>query len=207
MSTKKSKQTKERIIANAAALFNERGYHGTSMADIMAATGLTKGGIYGNFKGGGTGKKGVKEEIAIAAFRHTTDTVAAAIRARTSVINHSVDKLKAAVFFYKEKILTPPITNGCPIQNTIVDAADTELALGATARSVLAAWQTSLQRTIERGITNGEIRPEVDAEQLAVTYIGMLEGGIFLAKLRNDRTQFHILADQLLVELEKIRLS
>lgn len=207
MATNKSERTRQHIVAQAAVLFNERGYHGTSMADIMAATGLTKGGIYGNFKREGLDKKGVKEEIAIAALLHTTDAVAAAIRARTSVINHAVDKLKATVFFYKEKLLTPPITHGCPIQNTIVDAGDTELSLGACARSVLAAWQASIRRTIERGIERGEIRPGVDAERLAITYIGMLEGGILLAKLRQDRSQFNVLADQLLDQLENIRLS
>ena len=207
MATPKSKRTRQKIVAAAAQLFNEQGYHGTSMADIMAATGLTKGGIYGNFRREGQDKKGVKEEIAIAAFEHTTDLVGAAIRARTSVIHHSVDKLKAAVYFYKEKILLPPLAQGCPIQNTIVDAGNTEIALGQSARAVLSRWQRSLQRTIERGIERGEIRPDTNAEQLAVTYVGMLEGGIFLAKLHQDRTVFHTLADQLLDRLDAIRIS
>jgi TetR/AcrR family transcriptional repressor of nem operon len=37
-----------------------KGYSGTSMSDITAATGLTKGSIYGNFEN--------KDEVAIAAF-------------------------------------------------------------------------------------------------------------------------------------------
>ena len=46
----KSKETRKLIIEKAAILFNQKGFHGTSMADIMDATELTKGGIYGNFK-------------------------------------------------------------------------------------------------------------------------------------------------------------
>jgi TetR/AcrR family transcriptional repressor of nem operon len=36
--------TKAHILDAAAALFNQQGYAGTSMADLMAATGLKKGG-------------------------------------------------------------------------------------------------------------------------------------------------------------------
>ena len=207
MTNRKSEQTRAKIVAAAAALFNERGYHGTSMADIMQATGLTKGGIYGNFRREGLNKQGVKEEIAIAAFRHTTDEVRRAIRTRTAVIRHSVDKLKAAVYFYKEKILQPPLTFGCPIQNTIVDVTNTELALGTCAREELARWQSALERTVAHGIEAGEIRPEVDPVELATTYIGMLEGGIFLAKLHGDRSVFHVLADQLLDRLDQLRTA
>jgi AcrR family transcriptional regulator len=37
--------TKAHILDAAAALFNQQGYAGTSMADLMAATGLKKGGF------------------------------------------------------------------------------------------------------------------------------------------------------------------
>lgn len=34
------------VVDAAARIFAERGYHGTSMADLLAATGLTSGGLY-----------------------------------------------------------------------------------------------------------------------------------------------------------------
>ena len=58
---KKSDKTRQFIIDKAADLFNTQGYSGTSMADIMEVTGLSKGAIYGNFKREGGDKKGVKE--------------------------------------------------------------------------------------------------------------------------------------------------
>ncbi len=36
----------DEVVAAAAALFAERGFHATSMADLVAATGLTAGGLY-----------------------------------------------------------------------------------------------------------------------------------------------------------------
>src|SRR5215469_13011703 len=41
----KGQETRERIIAQAASLFNQRGFEGGSMSDLMEATGLEKGGI------------------------------------------------------------------------------------------------------------------------------------------------------------------
>jgi len=70
---KKSDRTRALIVEKSASLFNRKGFHGTSLSDIMEATGLTKGGIYGNFKREGLNKKGVKEEIALAAFEYNVN--------------------------------------------------------------------------------------------------------------------------------------
>jgi TetR/AcrR family transcriptional repressor of nem operon len=45
----KGEETRERIIAKAAELFDQGGLAGTSLADLMQATGLEKGGIYRHF--------------------------------------------------------------------------------------------------------------------------------------------------------------
>lgn len=45
----KGEATRQRILEQTVPLFLDRGYGGTSMADILAATGLTKGGFYFHF--------------------------------------------------------------------------------------------------------------------------------------------------------------
>ena len=56
----KGERTRQEIVRNAAPLFNTKGYEGTSLSDLMAATGLQKGGIYRHFAS--------KEELAAEAF-------------------------------------------------------------------------------------------------------------------------------------------
>jgi len=41
----KGQLTRENIVAQAAALFNTRGFAGSSLAELMQITGLKKGGI------------------------------------------------------------------------------------------------------------------------------------------------------------------
>jgi TetR/AcrR family transcriptional repressor of nem operon len=60
--TSKGHKTRERIVAEAANLFYQHGFEGSSMSDVMAATGLEKGGIYRHFSS--------KEELAAEAFNY-----------------------------------------------------------------------------------------------------------------------------------------
>jgi TetR/AcrR family transcriptional repressor of nem operon len=59
----KGQQTRRKIAEAAAPIFNRRGYEGSSLSELMEATGLKKGGIYRHFSS--------KEELAAEAFDYT----------------------------------------------------------------------------------------------------------------------------------------
>ena len=46
----KSKRSKDQIIQVALSLFSNKGYNETTMADLVTATGLSKGAVYHHFK-------------------------------------------------------------------------------------------------------------------------------------------------------------
>ena len=46
----KGVETKQKIIDKSLQLFSVKGYYNTSINDILEATNLTKGGLYGHFK-------------------------------------------------------------------------------------------------------------------------------------------------------------
>ncbi len=195
---RKSKETKQYIIEQSAALFNQKGYAGTSLRDIISVTGLSKGGIYGNFEGG-------KEAIAVAAFEHAVNLVNAKVRERTRVIDNSLDKLKAVVYFYKERVLNPPVRGGCPLQNTSVEADDSHSVLRQRAIEAMDDWRARLAHTVRKGIEKGEILAGIDSDEFAICFIGTLEGGILLAQLYKDSDYFEAMARQLLEMIENIR--
>jgi AcrR family transcriptional regulator len=45
----KGTRTRRKIIEKSMQLFSVKGYYNTSIADILAAADLTKGGLYGHF--------------------------------------------------------------------------------------------------------------------------------------------------------------
>ncbi|MEN0002642.1 MAG: TetR/AcrR family transcriptional regulator [Bacteroidota bacterium] len=187
--TTKATRTKVHIIEQAAHLFNTKGYVGTSMKDIMKATGLSKGGLYGNFQ--------TKEAIAIAAFDHAVDKVWTEVRQRTKMMDNPLDKLREVVAFYRERVLNPPIEGGCPIQNTAVDASDSNPALKTRVKEVVDLWQQRIMHTLEQGKEKKQVLPKVDTKQFAIQFIGTVEGGILLAQLYQDITYFDTVATQL----------
>jgi len=58
---------RRKIVEAAAQMFNQKGYEGGSLNEVMAATGLKKGGIYRHFTS--------KEELAAEAFDYTWEAV------------------------------------------------------------------------------------------------------------------------------------
>lgn len=202
----KSDRTRALIVEKSASLFNRKGFHGTSLSDIMEATGLTKGGIYGNFKREGLNKKGVKEEIALAAFEYNVNAIEQEISMRTHVINNTADKLKAVIFYYKEKVLNYPVEGGCPLMNTAIDADDNVPNLLKQVKLRMASWHDRIVYTINKGIKKGELVKTTSPEEFATYYIGTLEGGILLARLFSDNSKFETMATALVEKIEAIKI-
>ena len=120
----KGEKTRGRIVSKAAQLFNERGLEGTSLADLMEATGLEKGGIYRHFPS--------KEAVATEAFDYAWQSAFAARMHDLDTISNSVDKLKQFVTNFVER--RPSVPGGCPLLNTAVAADDGNPVLRARAR-------------------------------------------------------------------------
>ena len=201
---KKSDKTRRLIVEKSASLFNQKGFAGTSIQDIMAATGLTKGGIYGNFKKESGDKKGVKEEIALAAFQYAVEVVNEEVRKRTFVIENSIDKLKAVVYFYKEHLFNPPVEGGCPILNTSVEADDNNPVLREKVLEALEYWQQRIIITLKYGIERGEVHPETELGHFARLFISTLEGGIMLSRIYKSPEPFDSVSRQLIKMIDEI---
>lgn len=174
----KGEETRERVIAQAAAVFNVRGYAGTAISDIMAATGLEKGGIYRHFAG--------KEQLALAAFDYAAAQVRQRIADGLAGQAHAADTLVAFLAVFRSYAQRPPLSGGCPVLNTAVESDDTNPLLRERARAVVEEWRDLIRATVQVGIERHEIRPEVDGEQLALLIIATMEGAVMLTQLLGD---------------------
>lgn len=172
----KGEATRQRIIAVAAGIINQRGYKGCSVQDIMEATGLEKGGIYRHFES--------KEELAAEAFDFAwTTTFAARIHDLDSIAD-PLDRLKQHIARVGTRSLIP---GGCPLLNTAIDSDHGNPVLRERVRKALRNWQAMLRKILEEGIAQGIIRPDLDTEGVANHIIASLEGGMVVSRLeRND---------------------
>ncbi len=80
----KAERTKQFIVEKTALVFNIKGYAGTSINDLMTATGLSKGSIYGNFEN--------KDEVAVAAFDYNFGKVISYLKHKVLLKEHAIDR-------------------------------------------------------------------------------------------------------------------
>jgi AcrR family transcriptional regulator len=171
----KAEKTRQFIIDKTAPIFNTKGYAGTSLNDMIAATGLTKGSIYGNFAN--------KDEVALAAFDCNLDKVNTILRAE-------MEKRKT----YRDKLLVYPDVydnfshfsfpkGGCPVLNTATESDDTHPALRQRAQDAVLGWKKSIVNLIQKGMVAKEFKNVSDPEQFAITIIAMIEGASMLSNL------------------------
>jgi TetR/AcrR family transcriptional repressor of nem operon len=195
---RKGAQTRQEIIRKAAPIFNQRGYDGAALSDLMRATGLEKGGIYRHFSS--------KEALAAEAFDYAwRETLDARIH-DLDAISNSVDKLKQLVTNFVER--RGIIPGGCPLLNTAIDADDGNSVLRERARKALRGWRSYLTAVISAGVKAGEIRTGIDANKLATLIISSLEGAIMLYRLERSEDALRAVQAHLDSHLEtEVRLA
>jgi len=174
---RKGEQTRQEIIRKAAPIFNQRGYDGAALSDLMRATGFEKGGIYRHF----SSKEALAAEAFDYAWRETFDSRIHDL----DTISNTVDRLKQLTANFVER--RGVIPGGCPLLNTATDTDDGNLVLRVRARKALRVWRNYLISMIRAGIKAREIRPRIDAKKLATLIISSLEGAIMVHRL--DQTE------------------
>jgi TetR/AcrR family transcriptional regulator, transcriptional repressor for nem operon len=173
---RKGEHTRQEIIRKAAPIFNQKGYDGAALSDLMRATGLEKGGIYRHFAS--------KEELAAAAFDYAWREALHARIHDLDAIPNSIDRLRRLIANFVER--RGIIPGGCPLLNTAVDTDDGNSVLRERARQALTGWRDYLVAVIRAGIKAREIRPKIDAKKLATLIISSLEGAIMVYRLERN---------------------
>jgi TetR/AcrR family transcriptional repressor of nem operon len=171
--------TRQKIVEAAAPIFNQRGYEGSSLADLMEATGLQKGGIYRHFAS--------KEELAVEAFDYTWEAARKARMLHVDEKAPGLDQIKQLIANMVE--VRAPVPGGCPILNTAVDADDGNPVLRERVTKALRAWIARLQAILKRAADRGELKPGVDPKSVATLIVASLEGASMMSRLeRSDCT-------------------
>ena len=174
----KGELTRQRIVEQAASIFNQRGYAGCSMQDVMEATGLEKGGLYRHFSS--------KEELAAEAFRYALKR---AVKLRTTDMDASHGAIGLLRSYIARFVETPSdLPGGCPLLNTAIDSDDGNAVLRGLALEGLRHWKARLSSVVKEGIRSGEIRLEVEPRRVANTIIATLEGALMISRLEGAKT-------------------
>jgi len=192
----KAEKTRNFIVEKTAPIFNMKGYAGTSLNDITAATGLTKGSIYGNFAN--------KDEVALAAFDYNLKNVSSTIDVEMNRQSSIKDKLLVYISIYPKFMDGSLSEGGCPVLNTAIDADDTHPELRGRVLKAVLDWKNKIAKLVEAGIASKEINPDQHPEQIALTVIAMVEGGIMISKLTSKTEYWNLIMGSLKKYVESL---
>jgi TetR/AcrR family transcriptional repressor of nem operon len=193
---RKGQVTRRLILERAAPVFNKRGYAGTSMSEVVEATGLEKGGIYNHF--------GSKDELALESFAYSISLMTEAFVVAQEG-KFGLDRLVAIIEAFGEWADNPLIAGGCPIMNTAIESDDTHPALAARARDAMESWHRLIGAIVKEAKARAEIDPDVDPYQLATLITSTLEGSLMLSKLFHDPAHEHRAVESLTSHVEGLR--
>ena len=175
---RKGEMTRQRIIAQAAPIFNQRGFDGCSMQDLMEATGLEKGGLYRHFSS--------KEELAAEAFRYTVERADKLRSEKIDQTHGALGQLRSIVHRFVDT--RSDVAGGCAIFNTAIEEDDGNLVLRCLALEALRDWKVRLTKIVEQGIRAGEIRKGTVPRRVANVLISALEGALTISRLEGTKT-------------------
>ena len=173
----KGEMTRQRIIAKAAPLFNQRGFAGCSMHDLMEATGLEKGGLYRHFAS--------KEELALESFKYSLQQVLTGRTADQEQLCGAIPRLRQLASAFIQ--IPSPIPGGCPLMNAAADADTGSKRILALAKEGISNWKFAICGILDEGISNHEIRADIQPQRTANTFIALLEGALMISRLEGTK--------------------
>ncbi|WP_181315815.1 TetR/AcrR family transcriptional regulator [Rhizobium sp. JAB6] len=175
---------RETVLAAARDTFWQHGYDGSSIADLTAAMGITPQSLYAAF--------GSKAEL----YRETLDQYRRMPRPEPG--NPFQDKLDTVTAFERfltnsAKIFTAPEhPKGCMISTAVLNCAEENEPIAHHVASMRLQTLDIFTARIERGIAEGDMRPDTSARPLA-RFLGAIVQGMSV-QARDGATTEELLA-------------
>jgi AcrR family transcriptional regulator len=183
-----SSRTRERLIESARYLFWERGYAGTSMADLLAHAEINSGSFYHFFESKEVLLRAVLE-MYLGALR---PMVVDPAFARTP---EPVDRIFAILAGYRERILQTQCTYGCPLGRLALEIDPENRPAHKLIAQNFEGWIAAVRECIE-GARN-ELPRGTDAEALATYVLAVMEGGVMVSRSSGSVAPFDRAVSQL----------
>jgi TetR/AcrR family transcriptional repressor of lmrAB and yxaGH operons len=166
----KGSDSKEKTLAAAARLFCRRGYHGTALQDILAASGAPRGSLYFHFPRG-------KEEIAEGAVALGEQAVRMFIRQAAEASRSAEAFVVGLARGMAANLEASDFHEGCPIATTALEIAAGSDAVSKATRDAFAAWEREIALALTRFGINAR-----QAASAATAVLSQLEGALLLAR-------------------------
>jgi TetR/AcrR family transcriptional repressor of nem operon len=191
--TAKGQLTRDRIVQAAADLIARRGAAGTSIEAVRHAASVSGSQIAHYFP--------TKQRLVRAVIARQTDLVLRALpgfRRGCTTLNELDAWARSVVAHYEADNMAATYLMG----RLAAELAESDNEVRADLAICFDRWLDCLTQGIRGMQDRGEIRADADADELAVTLLSMVEGGLLLARTNQD---VRLLKTALSMALDRIR--
>ncbi len=166
---KKSKDTEGRIIRAALELFVRKGYHSTTVEEIMREIKLTKGAFYFHFKS--------KGDLLIRIIKEFKSRyVDELIRAGNEFEGNALDKFHRTITFSQR--FAADNVNLCVFIAYLSTELKADVDFGPVLSGIYAEFQKYISQLIKQGILQGIFNKELDPDLAALVFLAIHDGSL-----------------------------
>lgn len=185
---------RETVLTEAMNVFWGTGYFGTNMPQLIEATRLKPGSLYGAFSS--------KEALFLAALDHYGQKSVENVKSILNSGNSPIDGIREWIVKVASEAVKKSV-HSCFLVNTAIELGGRNPAVGEKVNFYLDEIRKMLVLHLEQGRAAGEISSDKDPEALAAFVLCTIWGLRVLGETGPSKAQIDAVRNQLLVLLEK----
>ena len=166
--TRKGAATRQRIIEGAAAEVRERGAVATTLDDVRARTGTSKGQLFHYFPDG-------KDELLLAVARHESERVLTDQQPQLGDLTSW-----PAWSAWRDRVVARYLAQGteCPLNSLMSQLGRGTPGARAVTTELIDQWQQEIANGIRHMQGIGEVDPALEPDRSAAALLAGIQGGV-----------------------------
>ncbi len=160
-------ETDRKIVLAALELFVRKGYHGTSITDIMNKVGMTKGSLYAHFRSKGEILLRILERYRVRALDQMIPFV-------NDGEGDALDKIDRCINFNSQ--FASEHQNLCLFLTFLTTELNADVDFEPMLKAVYRDYQKFISGVIRQGINQGVVDKETDPDLAALTFMALHDG-------------------------------
>jgi TetR/AcrR family transcriptional repressor of nem operon len=165
--------TRDRLVNSARYLFWERGYAGTSMADLLAHADVNSGSFYHFFES----KEALLREV-LAGYLFALRPMV--IDPAFATTDEPVERIFAILAGYRERILATDSKYGCPLGRLALEIDPENRPAHALIARNFQGWIGAVRECVEQA--KSQLPRDTDLDALSTYVLSVMEGGVMLSR-------------------------
>jgi TetR/AcrR family transcriptional regulator, lmrAB and yxaGH operons repressor len=165
-----SSNTRQKMIETTARLVQAKGYHGTSLNDILRESDAPRGSLYFHFPGG-------KKTLVLEAMRAGIEELSETVKSSMENSENPAEGVMSNYQILAQAMKESNYRLGCPVSSVVLDMPEIGSELAETCREAYNKWnEIYFDAFVDAGIESGR------AMRLAKAVQAASEGAILMAR-------------------------